>query len=155
MKIVNDPEYIDGLRVVQDSEEIAKALGKCETVMHWELGDSMTPIINNAEYCKIKRVTDLREIKVGDAVFCKVNGYYMVHQVVCISDSGHDGRLWFKIGSTDGTIFGWTQEVLGHAYGTDIYQCEEVIERTLEAYRKAKDEAYAMAKEQLFNAFIS
>lgn len=155
MRVVNDPEYIDELRVVQDSYEIADALENGETVMHWELGDSMAPIINNAEYCRIEPVSDLTDIKVGDAVFCKVDGYHMVHQVICISNSGHDGKPWFKIGSTDKTVFGWTQEVFGKAYGTDIFQSEKVIERTLEAYRQVQDEAYAMAKEQLFNAFIS
>lgn len=35
-KIVNEPREIDGMRVVQDSWEIAEALKNGETVLHWE-----------------------------------------------------------------------------------------------------------------------
>lgn len=136
MKIVEDPSIIDGLRVVQDSEEIAEAMKNGETVLHWELGDSMAPIINNAEYCKITPINSVDEIKRGDAVFCKVHDYYMVHQVIEISDSGHDGKKWFKIGSTNNSIYGWTQEVLGKAQGTNIFQCEEVCQRLIEEYER-------------------
>jgi hypothetical protein len=69
------------------------------------------------------------EIKEGDAVFCKLNSdtnplfhYYMVHQVWQKANFGHDGKTWYKIGSTMSTIFGWSSEVLGKAYGTDIFQ---------------------------------
>jgi hypothetical protein len=48
--------------------------------------------------------------------------YYMVHQVWEISDCRFDRKKWFKIGSTGSSIFGWTCEVLGKAYGTDIFQ---------------------------------
>lgn len=143
MKIVNNPIEIDGHRVVQMGEEIAKAMENGETVYHWELGDSMDPIIRNAEFCMISPVTNIDDIKVGDAVFCKIsNGYggdyYMVHQVVCISNSGHDGKKWFKIGSTGDHIFGWTQDILGIAVGTDIFQCEEVCEQVIAEYERAR-----------------
>jgi hypothetical protein len=126
MRIVNEPETIDGIRVVQDNEEIAKALSNGETVYHWEAGDSMTPLINHMEYCKIVPLGN-EVIQRGDAVFCKIKSqtgeyYYMVHQVWEISDCGHDGRKWYKIGSTGTSVFGWSCEVLGKAYGTDIYQ---------------------------------
>lgn len=127
MRIVNEPETIDGIRVVQDSEEIAEALRHGETVYHWEAGDSMRPLINHMEYCKI---VPLRQadtpVSRGDAVFCKMTSeqgdYYMVHQVWEIANCGHDGRRWYKIGSTGTTVFGWSCEILGRAYGTDIYQ---------------------------------
>lgn len=126
MRIVNEPETIDGIRVVQDNEEIAQALRNGETVYHWEAGDSMSPLINHMEYCKIAPIAHTYDIHTGDAVFCKMRSaegdYYMVHQVWQIADCGHDGRTWFKIGSTGTTIFGWTCEVLGKACGTDIYQ---------------------------------
>ena len=48
--------------------------------------------------------------------------YGMVHQVWEISDASHTNELWFKIGSTMTSIFGWTKEVYGIAKGTDIYQ---------------------------------
>ena len=50
MRIVNEPETIDGIRVVQNNEEIAKALSNGETVYHWEAGDSMKPLIRHMEY---------------------------------------------------------------------------------------------------------
>lgn len=133
-RIVNEPSEIDGLRVVQESEDIANALSNGETVMHWELGNSMAPLINNAEYCKITPVKNIDDVKRGDAVFCRINegvydGYYMVHQVIEISDAGHDGKKWFKIGSTGNSVFGWTYEVLGIANGTNIFQSQEVIDR--------------------------
>jgi hypothetical protein len=128
MRIVNEPETIDGIRVVQDSEEIADALRNGEPVYHWEAGDSMTPLINHMEYCRIEPIRRFGTVNRGDAVFCKMKDqhtgqeYYMVHQVWEISHCGHDGRYWYKIGSTGTTVFGWTDEVLGKAFGTDIFQ---------------------------------
>ena len=127
MRTVNEPREIDGIKVVQDYEEIAKSLSNHEGVYHWEAGDSMTPLIRHMEYCKIVPCSPF-DVKRGDAVFCKMkdpasgNEYYMVHQVWEISDCGHDGRKWFKIGSTGTSVFGWSCEVLGKAYGTDIFQ---------------------------------
>jgi hypothetical protein len=128
MRFVDQPTKIDGFRVVQDSEEIAEALRNGETVYHWEAGDSMSPMLRHMEYCKIVPL-GADEIKEGDAVFCKLNSdtnplfhYYMVHQVWQKANFGHDGKTWYKIGSTMSTIFGWSSEVLGKAYGTDIFQ---------------------------------
>lgn len=128
MRFVDQPKEIDGFRVVQDSEEIAEALRNGETVYHWEFGDSLAPLIRSGEYCRIEPV-GADEVKEGDAVFCKLNSdanplfhYYMVHQVWQKANFGHDGKTWYKIGSTMTTIFGWSSEVLGKAYGTDIFQ---------------------------------
>jgi hypothetical protein len=126
MKTVNEPKIIDGIRVVQDENEIAEALKNNETVYHWEAGNSMEPLINHMEYCKIVPCVPI-DVKRGDAVFCKMvtetgEPYYMVHQVWEIADCGHDHRKWFKIGSTGTQVFGWSCDVLGKAYGTDIYQ---------------------------------
>ena len=126
MKIVNQPREIDGLRVLQYPDEMEEALKNGESFYHWEAGTSMSPLIHDMEYCLIKPC-DPKDVKRGDAVFCVIeheNGmrYPMVHQVWEISDAGHDGELWFKIGSTMSTVFGWTKEVYGIAKGTDIYQ---------------------------------
>ena len=126
--IVRNAKEIDGIRVVQDYDEIAKAMKNGETVLHWEGGNSLAPLINHLEHCRIEPIDSVDDIKRGDCVFCRMTDeqtqtkYYMVHQVWEISDSGHDRKKWFKIGSTTSSIFGWTQEVLGIAYGTDIYQ---------------------------------
>jgi hypothetical protein len=126
MRIVNEPQEIDGIRVVQDNDEIEQALKNGERVYHWEFGDSMSPLINNREYCLIRPCVPT-EVKRGDAVFCVMSDGYghrygMVHQVWEISDASHTGELWFKIGSTGTSIFGWTKEVYGIAKGTDIFQ---------------------------------
>lgn len=126
MRIVNEPQEIDGIRVVQSNEEIEKALKNGESVYHWEFGDSMSPLIKNREYCLIKPCVPA-DVKRGDAVFCVMSDEYghrwgMVHQVWEISDASHSGELYFKIGSTGTSIFGWTKEVYGIAKGTDIFQ---------------------------------
>ena len=124
-KFVDNPQEIDGIRVVQDPNEMVNALINGETIYHWEFGDSLAPIINNGEYCKIAPCSPI-DVNRGDCVFCVIhaNGqaYPMVHQVWEISDCGYDGELWFKIGSTMSTIFGWTKDVYGIAKGTNIYQ---------------------------------
>lgn len=145
MTIVNNPTEYDGYRVVQNNEEIAEALKNGETVLHWEGGDSLTPLINHLEFCRIEPLRSIDDVKRGDCVFCRMTDpttqikYYMVHQVWEISDSGHDRKKWFKIGSTMSTIFGWTQEVLGIAYGTDIYQSPRVWAKMMEEEEKMRE----------------
>ena len=126
MKIVNEPTEIDGLRVIQDPNEMEKALKNGESFYHWEFGDSMSPIIKNREYIKVRPCVPI-EVKRGDAVFCVIeddmgNRWPMVHQVWEISDASHTDELWFKIGSTSTSIFGWTKQVYGIAKGTNIFQ---------------------------------
>lgn len=129
-QIVNEPNEINGIKVVQNPQEIEEKLKNGETVYHWEAGDSMQPLINHMEYCKITPCSP-KDVKRGDAVFCVIkdnegNRWPMVHQVWEISDASHDDTLWFKIGSTMTSVFGWTDEVYGIAKGTDIYQKEEI-----------------------------
>ena len=83
-------------------------------------------LINDMEYCKVMPCVP-RDVKRGDCVFCILRGedgdaWPMVHQVWEISDASHTNELWFKIGSTGTSVFGWTKEVYGIAKGTDIYQ---------------------------------
>lgn len=149
-RVVNDPMTIDGLRVVQDDNEIAMAMKNGETVYHWELGHSMEPLIRNAEYCKITPIENVDDVKVGDAVFCKLeDGYYMVHMVLKISDSGHDGKKWFQIGSSWNSVYGWSQDILGIAKGTNIFQCAEVTNRVIEEMlaRQEKERENAIVEE--------
>jgi hypothetical protein len=140
-KIVNEPKEIDGVRVVQDSWEIAEALKNGESVYHWEFGDSLTPLIRDKEYCLIKPCAPI-DVKRGDCVFCILDDgmgheYPMVHQVWEISDASHTNELWFKIGSTMSTIFGWTKKVYGIAKGTNIYQ--EMTPKWKEFLRKEQE----------------
>ena len=137
-KIVKNATEIDGIRVVQDYDKIAEALANGETVLHWEGGSSLAPLINHLEFCRIEPLNSIDDVKRGDCVFCSIIDqetqikYYMVHQVWEISNSGYDHKKWFKIGSTNSTIFGWTQEVLGIAYGTDIYQDARIWAKMME-----------------------
>lgn len=145
MRIVNEPETIDGLRVIQDPHEMEQALKNGESFYHWEFGDSMTPLIRNREYCLVRPCVPI-EVKRGDAVFCVLNGengmrWPMVHQVWEISDASHTGELWFKIGSTGTSIFGWTKEVYGIAKGTDIFQ--EFTAEMREAMEREREESMA------------
>jgi hypothetical protein len=144
MKIVTNATEVDGIRVVQDYEEIAKALENGETVLHWEGGDSLRPLINHLEHCAISPI-DPNDVKVGDCVFCRMTDaetqmkYYMVHQVWQISDASYDGKKWFKIGSTMTSVYGWTQEVLGLAKGTNIYQNSRVWAKMMEEEAKMRE----------------
>jgi len=126
MRVVNEPKMIDGLRVIQDPHEMEEALKNGESFYHWEMGNSMSPLIKHMEYCKVIPCVP-NDVKRGDAVFCVLHddmggSWPMVHQVWEISDASHTNELWFKIGSTGTSIFGWTKDVYGIAKGTDIFQ---------------------------------
>ena len=101
------------------------ALKNGESFYHWEFGDSMSPLIKNMEYCLVRPCVP-NDVKRGDAVFCVLRGenseWPMVHQVWEISNASHTDELWFKIGSTGTSVFGWTKEVYGIAKGTNIFQ---------------------------------
>ena len=49
-KYVKSPKEIDNIKVIQDGQKIKEALLNGETVMHWEYGDSMYPILMSGEY---------------------------------------------------------------------------------------------------------
>lgn len=128
-EIVNSPDTLKGYRVVQDEREIMEALSNGETVMHWESGNSMFPLLKNMEYCRISpvNINELQDKKsiVGKPVFCHFvyPGYgdcYMVHR--CTDMYERDGETYFKIESTDNQVFGWTQDIYGIAESTNIFQ---------------------------------
>ena len=132
-EIVNQPDELDGYRVVQDGKEIYEALQKGETVMHWESGNSMYPILMHMEYCKIYPV-EKHVVKQGDAVFCKfyyrgedqeIHEIYMVHRSTEVFVRG--GEYYFKIEGTNNQYFGWTKDVYGIAERTNIFQNEDVL----------------------------
>lgn len=118
-----EPKEIDGIRVVQDERDVFEALKNGETVCRFEWGDSMDPILKNGEYAVLTPIKSPREVKRGDAVFCRMHGnYFMTHMVWEISDCCHDGKIWFKIGSTGTSIYGWTNEVLAIAHGMNCFE---------------------------------
>ena len=132
-EIVNEPKELNGYRVVQDGEEIKKALENGETVMHWEAGDSMYPLLMHMEYCKISPI-EKHAVNAGDPVFCKfyyrdeekqLHEIYMVHR--CTEVFVRGGEYYFKIEGTNNQYFGWTKDVYGRAERTNIFQDESVL----------------------------
>lgn len=126
---VDNPETIDGFKVVNDENEILKCLQNNETIMHYEFGDSLFPILKSGEYCRI-RPTKPKDVRKGDPVFCSFDYIhpethteekaYMVHR--CTDIYNRDGVLYFKIETTGGYCYGWTKDVYGIAESTNIFQ---------------------------------
>ena len=108
-KIVEKPEKLDGLRVVQDEIEAITALKNGEVVCRYERGNSMSPILVDGSYARL--VPTKETPNPGDAVFCEVKGYPMTHMVVISNkDTGY-----CLIGSTHGTMYGWTNKIYAKA----------------------------------------
>ena len=133
-KIVDRPEYIDDVRVVNDYEEILKAMENGETIMHFEWGDSLYPILQNGEYCKITPLNDKVKVNVGDPVFCHfvypltdggTGDFYMVHR--CTDMYKRGDVTYYKIESTDNQFYGWTKDVYGVAESTNVFQDEKIL----------------------------
>lgn len=131
MTFVDNPKDIGGVKVVQTEEEVLEALVKGETVARFEWGDSMKPILSNGEYAILtpieKFLRDGGKIERGDAVFCEMTTddgqkYYMTHMVWEISKSHKGDELWYKIGSSNSSVYGWTNKILAFAKGTEVIQ---------------------------------
>ena len=121
IRFVNRPHDVDGYRVVDDGEEIKQALLNGETVMHWEFGNSMFPFLKSGEYCLIHPINSPDEVNVGNPVFCTFKGaYHMVHR--CTDKYERDGITYYQISTTDGRVYGWTNEVWGVAESTNVFQ---------------------------------
>lgn len=106
---------------IDEYETMEKALKEGKSIVHWEEGHSLYPIIKSREYCLVKPIKSVDEIKIGDCVFCIVRGYYMIHRVTDIINHPIEGK-WFKIGDTWDTTFGWTQKILGIATSTGYFK---------------------------------
>lgn len=113
-----EPISIDGIKVVQDEEEALTEILKGNQVCRFEYGDSMSPILENGEFAKLTPCKK-EDVQVGDAVFCRVNGYLMIHMV---GASTNDGKM-FLITSSDLHTYGWTSEIFAKAesFGNDEY----------------------------------
>jgi hypothetical protein len=82
-------------------------LKKGETFITSEKGNSMCPIIKSGQNHKLAPV-ELKDVKVGDIVFCHVKGHFYTHFVKAKNDNR--GCL---IGNNRGNINGWTKQVYG------------------------------------------
>lgn len=106
---------IYSFNIVQDIDEVINKLSNNECIARFEYGDSMTPILNNGEYAILMPIHSVKDdINVGDAVFCKVNEHWMTH-MVWIKNNDTNQCL---IGSTNGTLYGWTDIIIAKAVRT-------------------------------------
>jgi hypothetical protein len=72
-----------------------------ETVSFREGGNSMTPRIKSRQKCTYTPVTTSSDVKVGDAVFCKVGGNYFTHLITAIRGDQ------YQISNNHGHVNGW------------------------------------------------
>jgi hypothetical protein len=72
-----------------------------ETVSFREGGNSMTPRIKHRQKCTYVPVLTAQDVKVGDAVFCKVKGSYFTHLVTAIRGAQ------YQISNNHGHVNGW------------------------------------------------
>lgn len=124
------PSVIDGIKCLCTDAEMIDELLNGHDIYHWEYGDSLFPVIRSGEYCKISPVESHDEVKVGDVVYClctlRVSGEVvpMVHMVTKISDASYNGEKWFEIGDTGGFVFGWSNNIIGKAVGTNMFHVD-------------------------------
>lgn len=123
-KFVDNPSKIeiDGeeIEVIQDYSDLIKSVSKGNTVAHWESGDSLFPIIQDMEYCKVSSINK-DDVIIGMCVLCVIEDVApMIHRVVDIVE--RDNEKWFKIGDTLNNVYGWTTNVIGLAEHTNIFQ---------------------------------
>lgn len=78
-----------------------------ETIISKEPGNSMTPILKSRQPVRIAPC-QLKELRIGDVVYCKVRGNYYTHKVYALND-----KRGVQIGNNHGHINGWTKNVYG------------------------------------------
>ena len=78
-----------------------------ETFVTSERGNSMSPIIKSGQEHKLAPA-ELKDIEVGDIVYCKVKGNFYTHLVKAKNEK--KGCL---IGNNRGGINGWTKNIYG------------------------------------------
>lgn len=87
----------------------ARALRRGKTITSKEPGNSMTPLLVSRQSVTLVPI-QWQEAKVGDIVFCRVNGRYYTHLVKATS-----AKTGCLIGNNHGHINGWTKHVYGLA----------------------------------------
>lgn len=85
---------------------IIERLKNGETVTFRSGGNSMRPKINDGATVTVEPV-DIKDVKKGDIVLCRVKGNHYLHLVKAVDN----GRL--LIGNNHGRINGWTRTVYG------------------------------------------
>lgn len=104
------------MRLVIDIEDKVEALKRGEVIESYEYGDSMFPIFVSGEHHILTPVNDKTDIKIGDAVFCKIGNAYLTHLVWMISNG------YYLIGSSAGILNGWTKDIYAIATKNGIIE---------------------------------
>lgn len=84
-----------------------EALQRGETIVTSEKGHSMTPLIKSGQKHRLAPV-NIKDVEVGDIVYCKVKGNYYTHLVKAL----HNEKGCFIVNNKGG-INGWTTNVYG------------------------------------------
>tara|TARA_R110000824_G_scaffold112734_1_gene262061 strand:- start:167 stop:535 length:369 start_codon:yes stop_codon:yes gene_type:complete len=80
-------------------------------------GNSMRPRIPSGSLVTLEPV-DLKDIEVGDAVFCKVKGSIFVHLVTALQGGPDNRRV--QISNNHGHVNGWTTSVYGRVIAVEV-----------------------------------
>jgi hypothetical protein len=78
-----------------------------EPVSFRSSGNSMKPRIRHRQKCTYAPVAGPDDVKVGDAVFCKVGPHYYTHLVTAIRGDAERG-FQYQISNNHGHVNGWT-----------------------------------------------
>jgi len=89
------------------SQQKAEKLQNGETIISKEPGNSMTPILKHRQPVRIAPC-NWEDVKTGDIVYCKVNGYYYTHLVKAVNE-----KRGCLIGNNHGHVNGWTKKIYG------------------------------------------
>jgi hypothetical protein len=95
--------------VYRENLHLAQALEEKEQIVEvMGVGNSMTPILKSKQSVMVSSFAkDIKSVRRGDIVFCKVNGYFYLHLVHGIKDKQ------YLIGNNHGHMNGWTNKVYG------------------------------------------
>ncbi|MBW3622261.1 MAG: phage repressor protein [Armatimonadetes bacterium] len=93
------------------------ALREGKPVTFAESGNSMHPRIKHRQKCTYAPVGSHEDLKVGDAVFCKVGPWMFTHMITAIRGD-HEHGFQYQISNNKGHVNGWTP--LDKIYGKVI-----------------------------------
>lgn len=84
-------------------------------------GNSMSGKISSGERVVVKKIASPNQLRVGDAVYCKVNGSYYLHLLTAIDES----QDRYQISNNHGHVNGWISS--NNVFGVCVQVGEKVI----------------------------
>ena len=90
--------------IVTGHAAYAKRLKSGESISFRSYGNSMTPIIKSGMKCTYSPVLEAKDIKVGDAVFCRIGKFYYTHLITNIQQKGEN--TLYQISNNHGRVNG-------------------------------------------------